>query len=355
MNMKLILLLLTFITTCYAQAALKISINDGDWNTPETWSPVGVPFDEDTVIVNHHITVDENVDVGINTLIVNAGKNLEGSALFGLHGNLFNYGVIDLYFLAIGDGSITRNEGEMRGQRLATGNPIFENMAIIYTDTLSTSNTNFSHKGIIDNMAVITSGGFTNDSEIKAIGLTTSDNFTNNGTILVDTLHASGHFVNNADVRTGMLVVVENVSGINGKFCVAGCFVNSGNITGDLDICDESVSICDINIGEIAASVTFCEASPCATVSVTKNEKESLFSIFPNPVSNDLTITYHENSTEGAVSIEIYSLSGQLMYNENWNNTALFQVDVATYPVGTYFVVFKTDHKVERTKFCVAH
>jgi hypothetical protein len=63
--MKTLLTTLLLFGALNSFAAIKETISNGSWFNPSIWSPAGVPLLEDTVIVNHTITVTGNyVDFG---------------------------------------------------------------------------------------------------------------------------------------------------------------------------------------------------------------------------------------------------------------------------------------------------
>ena len=355
-----------------SNASVKTSVVDGNWSNPSTWSPSGVPFSEDTLIINTHVIADVFIDVGINWLIINAGDSLTGDSLFGLHGNLKVDGIINIRDLAVGDGTTTINNGIIKGDNYATGNNTYANNGCIYSDTLATSETNFTNDGIISSVEMATSGGFNNNSKIVLTqSLLPSGTFNNNtggGIEMNQGFTPSGNFTNHAgaimimgDFTTGSSMTNDGeiicaawthgsgtFTGTNGKVCIAGCFLNSASITGTLDVCDASPStICDMNLGTIAPSVTLCAVSPCATtigaitpctITVGIDEmfglKENSFSIYPNPTTGVFNIIINDldETTVQIIDVTGKTILSSIIYGDKKT------IDFSNQSEGIYFL-----------------
>ena len=294
----------TILTLCFSCflfttfAATKTTVADGDWFNPANWSPSGVPFMEDTVLINHNITTNGvYVDFGANWLIVNSNASLESSTIFGLHGNLRSYGVIDIQTFAIGDGDSTLMYGTMLGEKLVPGNPVNVNYGIIESDSLIAGDT-FDNFGLIDNSFFVSATELTNHSQ---------------ATMEVGDLLLNQLTTNNGSISCNNFTLGSGISDGVGNYCIALCFINSGTITGTLDICDATPGMpCDVQLGTIAGTVTFCSSSPCAS-NVMVEELEIKLNLFPNPVDDFLNIEVNE-STIGT-EYQILSAMGQLIYS----------------------------------------
>ena len=310
----------TFFTFCFtfllfsSFATIKITATDGDWFVAGNWIPSGVPVFEDTVIVDHNMTISgSNVDFGANWLIVNAGASIVSDAIFGFHGNLKSYGTIDAQTFAIGDGDSTLMYGLFLGEKIALGNPSNINYGSIETDSLiagepfenfgSTTNIMFvsatdlwnhaggtitSETGTISTLALNDVGGIMDLGE-----LVTNESVTNNGfTSCTNWTHGSG------------------TANGSGKYCIMMCFINNATISGTLDICDQSPGgFCDINMGTIAGTVTYCTVGVCnAGLEVL----ETVVSIYPNPATDQITLKLDE-SIKG-MNYRVSNLFGQQVF-----------------------------------------
>ncbi len=71
--------------------------------------------------------------------------------------------------------------------------------------------------------------------------------------------------------------------------------------------------------------------------------QNDVFKVFPNPVSNELTIELQSTKLEGEVTITLADLLGQIIHvieediDKNMN-THNWKIDVQDYPPGTYFI-----------------
>ncbi len=365
--MRYLLLFFLFFTLIISNnfASTKTSVIDGNWSNPNTWSPVGVPFAEDTLIINSHVFADIDVDFGANWLIINNNDSLTGDSIFGLHGNLKNDGIINLKVFAVGDGTTTVNNGIIKGDNYATGNTTYDNYGTILSDTLSVSETPFINYSILSNTNLSTSGDFDNRGSIDVSSLFTqsgtflnksgafinatgqliiSGNYDNKvgGVMVIGTLTTSNVLTNNGDISCNTWTHGSGTAtGSTGKFCVASCFINSASITGTVDICDATPStFCDINSGSIAGTVTYCTASPCAiTVDIAESIKSETIKIYPNPVKNHLNI----ESKNIITKIEIFDISGKLIMEPNTN---LVSINLSELLSGIYYIRIETENKV---------
>lgn len=78
------------VTFClFSEAATKKSAATGNWNSNETWTPVGIPANGDDVIIAAGHTVTVNANVSCKNIIVqsNATLNFTGSKSLALTGN----------------------------------------------------------------------------------------------------------------------------------------------------------------------------------------------------------------------------------------------------------------------------
>jgi hypothetical protein len=62
--------------------------------------------------------------------------------------------------------------------------------------------------------------------------------------------------------------------------------------------------------------------------------------IYPNPTTDNFVVTLEEASS--AIDLEIYTVSGQLIYKQNYSNTNQIHLNIEQ-PKGVYFVVLKDD------------
>ena len=333
--------LLLSITACLIMhstfASVKSTNSNGSWFDPAIWSPFGVPLMEDSVIINHDITVTGNyVDFGANWLIINSNASIIGDTIFSLHGNMKLYGSMDLRIIAIGDGDSTIVFGEVYGRKYVPGNPINHNYGAIFSDSLILGDA-FDNYGTIEVAMFVAGGpsyinhsgsslsvsldgtlGSVSTNELGALmeygSLVTSENMTNNGDVICDNwTHGQGI-----------------VGGTTGRFCINNCFSNVSSIVGTVDICDATSTFCDFNLGTIAGTVTYCAMGACSNLAVTENSEKSL-SIYPNPVNDELGVNSLINGT-----FQITNLNGEVvLYGIGEPNQT---INVENLTPGMYFI-----------------
>lgn len=284
--------LLIFIPA-FTFAQNKTTISDGSWFDPAIWSPSGVPLMEDTVFINHDITVSGNyVDFGANWLIVNPTASIVGDTIFSLHGNLKMNGLMDLTIIAVGDGDSTQVFGTIQGRKYIPGNPNnFNYTGQILSDSLILGD-NFQNYSTIEVMTLVIGGPMMinrNGATIKVSGSAIFGGPTENepnGLMDINSLLTSENFLNNGLVYCYDWTHAQSiVSGTTGKFCLENCFMNVSNISGTIDICDASPGgFCDVNMGTIAPTVTNCVSGPCPVIGLSE-QSANVFSMIPNPAN----------------------------------------------------------------------
>ncbi len=71
-----------------------------------------------------------------------------------------------------------------------------------------------------------------------------------------------------------------------------------------------------------------------------KLSPEDFFSFYPNPVQEELYLFWTPTSSDTPNSIQVYSVSGQLLYTTTaiLNNTSYHIIPFSSYPTGVYLV-----------------
>jgi hypothetical protein len=87
------------------------------------------------------------------------------------------------------------------------------------------------------------------------------------------------------------------------------------------------------------------------TLATTSNELvNNRFYAYPNPVTSVLHIT-NLDQTQPISRLEIVSLQGRLLLEQNSLDTNTTQVDIATLPQGMYFCKITSNSKAQTIKF----
>ena len=312
--MKQLFTLCTFLSIYTVAATVKTTVASGSWFDPSTWNPAGVPLFEDTIVIAHDVTIYGNsVDFGANWLIVNSPASIVSDTIVGFHGNLRLDGLIDARTFAIGDGDSTLIYGTMDGDMFAAGNPININYGIVQCDSLSAGD-DFDNYGFLNLQFFVTGGpAFINHtgSSMAVAGQCTFSADVNNQAgayMVLGDLTTEGLLTNDGDITiTNWTHGSGTATGTGGKFCITGCFVNADQISGTIDICDATPgTICDMDFGSIAATVTFCAVGPCSD-NVGIDERHMRPMAFPNPTSGSIMV---DNLQPGSF-YELSNLAGQ--------------------------------------------
>lgn len=298
-----------FLTNMNALGQSKVTVMNGDWDDPQIWSPVGVPgMNEDTVVVNHEVSLNQDTGTGINHFWIASNGMLNGSVAFGLGGSIVVDGEVHVNVLTIGNGDYSINNNLIDVEELyASTNPSNENNGSIFGGT------------------VIVDEDFFNSSEAS---------------ITVDTLIVNAEMSNMGMVHAVNMLNSGELNG-DGSFCIDSCFQNSGNVIGTLDVCDATASglTCDFNFGTIASTVTTCSNSVCATVGLEEFENEVVdFNVLYDGVTNSYAIEVTEGINYSLIVIDImgrtvYSVQsahGKVALESNQWQTGAYIINVVT-------------------------
>ena len=327
------------VLTCLILFVSVLSFTDGSWHDPSIWNPAGVPLSEDTVIIDHDIIVaGSHVDFAADWLIVNSSASIVSDTIFSLHGNLRNYGLIDVQHLANGDGDSTLVYGTVSGLYFSAGNPVNMNYGNITSDTLS-AGANFDNFGLID-VNILTAGGpnFTNHAgaAIVVSGLCTFSTVMENqagATMDLADLVTNGNSTNEGDIACSNWTHGSGTAGgTNGKYCIGMCFINNATISGTIDVCDATPGgFCDVQMGTIAGTVTTCATSSCISNVGLDDYESNKIVLYPNPVNDVAQI---KNGSIGS-SWQIMDVSGKLILSGKIQNNdqilLLEELDKGTY------------------------
>lgn len=325
--------------------AVKTTVADGDWFNPNNWLPIGVPLMEDTVIINHNITISgQVVDYGAQWMIVNSNASIVSDTIFALHGNLKMYGMFNIQTLAVGDGDSTLVYGDVYGTYFAPGNNNNLNYGSLYSDSLI-AGSNFNNYGLIDCVTLVTGGNyFTNHTtaHINVSGMSTFSNSMNthnqaNANMVLGDFITAEDFINDGNVTCANWTHGSGiVNGTGGNFCVNLCFINSSTINGTIDICDGTPStLCDFNFGTIAGTVTNCSVGSCVDDAGIAQIIDEIL-LYPNPAKEELTFQGMAiNSNYSILNVYGATLLAGL------NSSPTLVLDISTFNSGVYFAIIE--------------
>lgn len=379
--MKRILGLLLLLP-CVGNSQTITSIASGNASNQLIWDCTCFPTTSSDIVINHTVNLDVNWAItaggsitvnasgkllqsglrdllidGIGSQYVNSGQSainriavLNGGlidnnqqfsiteALYvGLNSNYANDGLMDGLDSLMTEGASVNNGTIYTGNFLNTGT--FGNIGHIAADSMGNTGIFSSTSGYITATAFGNSGTFsmTNQGWMDAtenwwnigdftlgsgVQIYAGDDFYNG-----DTLGGSASLLNN-----GIIEVINNfyngwdLSG-SGQICIGQESYNAGAITGTLDICDNTGTDFDFNIGTIAGTVLHCQ--PGCFVGI--DEKNIKTTIYPNPTTQFISI-------ESTVDFDGYiltSMTGQIVQSGVLNGT---EIDLGHNEKGMYLL-----------------
>lgn len=308
-----ILILLSFITATFAQAqATRTSIANGLGTNPFVWDCTCIPLPNDSIIINHTITL--NVDFGFTdgAVVINPGGSLVGDSpnrAFAFSGgaNFINNGVFNVARVAFAGGKAS-SSGTFTADSFYTA-------ITAAPGWVSNGDMNINYSYWNTGTFVLGTGA----------ELIVNDNFYN-GDSLISGVNAV--LVNNGGIRVnGDFANADTMRG-TGQVCIYGNSANLGIITGTLDMCDNTGgNAVDFNLGTISGSVTTCTA----TCNIGINEVQTIpLEVYPNPSTD-----FIQFQSEVEINVMVFDMLGKLVYQTNNPNT-LHSISVTEWTKGVY-------------------
>ncbi len=394
MKITTTLTLLLSVTFLCAQQTIT-SADNGLATNPLIWDCTCIPSPDDEIIIKHDITMNSNwvSNNGGSITITDQGTLIEDNQnrtiLFDAGAAFYNYGNTTLTNLAfsggaeghnhanldldtalwVGPGSMFMNHGLTENVDSTYIEGMFMNEGTYsYGDFLnegSLSNTGYievdsmyNNEGTINSSAGnITAMDFASNGTVNITGdayMIVNNDFFNGGTLQLETgrdIRVGSDFLNASEgdtaviINNGLIEIGNNFNNADtlrgsGLFCIAENSTNTGDVKGELDICDNTgSSIFDFNSGNIDVTVTNCNAG----CNVGIEEKSPLkINIYPNPVSTLLNI---EGINKGKVIIN--DVMGQEVYHSYFKH----EIDVRGLKNGVYFITVQHNGQQKMLKF----
>ncbi|MBN2680874.1 MAG: T9SS type A sorting domain-containing protein [Bacteroidales bacterium] len=301
---KVLLILFMGLGIMIIKAQTYESAGNGNWTTPTTWTPMGVPVSFDEVTINHAVILDTDFIMNSGALNINGGGSLTESASnrsFVLAGGEINNGgtfVVtnfwneggDFYNWGTSDFSKFLNERYVENSGVIENVDSLRNIDEIYNTVdgeiyvWAFSNENYlNNTGLIDGENYLNAGYMINYNRIDFINITNIDtidnqngfyfnNFTNiglfensdyvegtndftnigefnnyeeinleNDFLNVDSANGEAYFYNE-----GLFVIghdfmnIDTIEGFGGQFCITNNTGNTGAMIGNFDFCDNT-------------------------------------------------------------------------------------------------------------------
>jgi hypothetical protein len=298
MKKSILFFVFIFAATMAFTQSVRTSIASGLGTNPFVWDCTCIPLPNDSIIINHTITL--NVDFGFTdgAVVINPTGQLVGDSpmrafAFSGNANFINNGNFNVARVAFLGGSAISG-GTFSADSFYTA---------ITTPQGWVSNGNMNINYSYWNTGKFVLGAGAN--------LIVEDNFYN-GDSLISGINAV--LVNNGAIRVNQDFANSDTMRGVGQVCIFGSSINLGVVTGTLDMCDNTGGgQVDLNLGNIAGSVTTC-ASPC---NIGLNEFASIpVLVYPNP-----TTDYVQISGEQLVHVMVFDMLGKMVYQSTTENT----------------------------------
>jgi hypothetical protein len=379
------LLLACGLTASAANATVITSAANGNVTNPFTWDCTCIPVDGDTIVIQHALTLDVDYAFTMGSVIIQAGGSVtgnSGSRILGVSGGTFiNYGTLNVGYLAHNGGSFYNYANiTVLGSLLIDQAVTLNNDGTFLVGDTAAVNTNATliNTSSFNATDLLSDGTITNTGNISAFNLFTSGTLTHSGTALIlqmslynignatlngytevmgDVLNAE-NFTVNGYVKTQSLYNGDSISGTatftnngtisvlnslynsedmngSGDYCIADSSLNAGNITGTLDICDQTGGGVDFNFGTIGGSVTNCASGPC-TIGIAEQAGTDIV-MTPNPSHELITLQFPQ--AEAGV-VEVMDMTGRVVIREDIAGPQM-QLNILHLPEGLYTVVVR--------------
>lgn len=319
MRKSFLLIGLLFIGIAQAQN-VRTSIADGLGTNPLVWDCFCLPLPNDSIIINHNITL--NVDFGFTdgAVVINPSGKLIGDTpmrAFAFTGtaNFVNNGLFDVARVAFLGGSAI-NGGTFNADSFLTN--------------ITTTAGWISNGDMNIDFSYWNTGKFVLGPGAELI---VGDNFYN-GDSLISGVNAV--LINDGRIRVNLDFANSDTIRGTGQFCIYDNSINLGVITGAVDMCDVTGGVpVDLNLGTITGTVTSC--TQICNIGV-EEEDNILVNVFPNPTSDIVQINAKKD-----VQLMIFNLMGSLMYQSTYP-TSQHQIVMHNWANGSYvFRVISSD------------
>lgn len=387
--------LLAVAATCSLNATVITSQANGNATNPLTWSCICIPTDGDTIIINHAIVLDVDYAFTMGGITVSASGSVTGNAgnrIFGVSGGFFvNNGTVTIGYLAHNGGTFTNNGTITVGGSLLIDQTVtlINNGPFIVSDTAYiNTNATLQNNNSFNTTELLSNGNIVNTGNLSAFNLFTGGQLSHTGSALIlqqnfynvgncslnaytevmgDVFNAENVILNsylktqslyNGDSITGTATFQNNGTAsvanslynsetINGTglFCIADSSINSGAITGTVDICDQTGGGWDLNVGTEAGTVTHCANGPC-TIGIAEQATANM-TMVPNPAHELVYITFSETQTG---IVRVTDVTGRVVLEQQIaGNTVV--LNVLALPQGIYSVAMIGQKQVVSSRF----
>lgn len=372
------------------------SVSNGIATDPFVWDCICIPQTTDNIVIKHNIQMNSDwlVNGSGSLTISNTGSLIEDAQHRGIlfdGGVVFtNQGTTEMTNFAFTNGAEAHNFGTLS---LDSGLYVDQTSTFMNHGLVKDVDSTFT-QGTFMNEGTFGQGDFFNEGMMANTGYITADSLLNTGTFnttagnltifdfsntgILNVTGSSYIIVNNdfwnsgqlyladgRDIRVaqdmsnahqsgtasinneGLIEIGNDFSNIDtlrgsGVFCIANNSLNTGEVKGTLDICDNtSVSHFDTNSGNIESTVTNCITGCSVGVDEYVVSGDDI-SIYPNPASTILNIDANTN-----YNMVMFDVMGNVLLKQKVKNS----IDVSALKTGVYFLKFFNSKNSKTIKF----
>ena len=332
-----ILILSSILLSSLSFAQTRTTVMDGSFFNPLIWTPVGIPTDGDSLVIDHDVTmVDFGIPFSSGRITINSGASLSddgaGLDIYCNGGSLINHGTIDCNDIWLDSGEL-ENHGSITLDSMWTQGTVLNTGELTTYDLLTDQNEQWTNDGTVNvENNHNNQGVFINNGQLYV-----GNNFANWNTQTSDaTFDCNGYLCVENDWSNAN--ADDTVRG-SGYIFVVGASSNLGIMEGTLTFNTPGGAL-GINTGSVAPSITF-GTSVC---SVGLEENESVqWTLYPNPAESQIQISLSD------FDFKIMDLSGRIV-QEAYSEDGL--IDLAELESGIYnFVVQDKNGQISSSLF----
>ncbi|MBK9191228.1 MAG: T9SS type A sorting domain-containing protein [Crocinitomicaceae bacterium] len=345
MNLRAFLLQLTILSTFIftvsstGSAQWITSAQTGNFSDPATWSCNCVPATTDSVIIyDHTVYMDSDllveggifqIGVGPSVLVdanneyeikINGGYFINNGDVLAMKLNLDSGKIANSGNLMI-DTLISRDSISNTGFGQITANFLF------HMHSLNGNDIFINEANIEVQQDFVNAGNFKNAAYVAVYNNFENCNYPGNKAVFENNFEVCihGDFINCGPGNSS--AQGDSLTGDNGKFFLNGNSTNNGIITGNLTI--YSGGGINFQNGFIDDSdINYAPAVPSCYIGIAEDSPMSM-SIYPNPFQESFYIETNQNNL--IYSVEIYTITGQLVYSMSNIFSSQFTIEDLNY------------------------
>jgi|GEM_PF-462239 len=304
--MKKFFLLLSVIICTSVFATTYTSSQNGNWLSPTTWSPVGIPIPGDIVTINHTVTLDTSLAYTSGSITITPSGSLIQNLpirdiwVNGINASLTNNGTIDIRYLLLSDGSFS-NSGSFNVKSLA-------NYTTVNNTTTGTFNgvDSLFNDGELNNYGTVNIMTFYNDSTINNYsiikGLTT----------VVDSMYNAGSFLNDSTAT----LIVDSCTNLGLLYNAGIVNFNQFTNTGTLDNYNYLSFVDMTNTGLVQNSDSLVGSGDITNLGTFKNFPSIGYLEFNNLLNTKITTSFLQSG--GTIKGFGNVTNASFFVNMNW-------------------------------------